>query len=314
MGTKDLEAAFKAMSVARCIELFCCEKSPHWYAGIGEEAVPVGTFGALGPDDFAAPHYRAALIVPWLRGRRLRDVLGCVIQRRSSPTGGRLYGGFAGALEFGVLPYVTMVLGPNLGVAAGVALAFQTRGEPRVAVATLGDGTAGTGDFHEALNLAASLALPCVFVCQNNQFSISTSTRKTLAGKSIADWASRYGIDASQVDGNDVEAVRDAVLSAVSHARDGHGPAFVEALTYRRTGHFAGDPAKYRSPEEADEWLRRDPIERARSALKARGIPESHLDSITRESEAAVADAAIELAGEPELTAADLGIEEHVNV
>src|SRR5581483_4048681 len=156
MDTSELLAAYDAMALAREIEAFCCEKSPHWYAGIGEEAVPVGVFGALEPNDFAAPHYRGALIVPWLRGRPLRDVLACVVLRRSSPTGGRLYGGFVGGIELGVLPYVTMVLGPNLAIAAGVALAFKTRREEHVAVATLGDGTTGTGDFHESLNLAAT--------------------------------------------------------------------------------------------------------------------------------------------------------------
>jgi pyruvate dehydrogenase E1 component alpha subunit len=307
--TAELETAFEAMVVAREIESFCCEASPHWYAGIGEEAVTVGTFGALRPDDFAAPHYRGALIVPWIRGRPLRDVLACVVQCRTSPTGGRLYGGFAGALELGVLPYVTMVLGPNLAVAAGVALAYRNRRETRVAVATFGDGTAGTGDFHEALNLAAALSLPCVFVCQNNQYSISTSTRATLAGDSIADWASRYGMEAPKVDGNDLEAVRAAVASAVSRAREGGGPGFVEALTYRRTGHFAADRAAYRPTEEAEEWLRRDPIERTRSALIDRGVDGEKLDAVVRNARAAVADAAAELESEPALTAADLGAE-----
>jgi TPP-dependent pyruvate/acetoin dehydrogenase alpha subunit len=309
VDTVELKAAFEAMVVAREIETFCCAKSPHWYAGIGEEAVPIGTFGALAPDDFVAPHYRAALIVPWLRGRPLREVLGCVVQRRSSPTLGRLYGGFAGGIELGVLPYVTMVLGPNLGVAAGAALAFRTRGESRVAVATLGDGTTGTGDFHESLNLAATLSLPCVFVCQNNQFSISTPTCKTVAGGSIAGWAGRYGIEAKQVDGNDIEAVREAVGSIVDRARAGGGPGFVEALTYRRTGHFVADPAAYRSDEESQAWRARDPIERARTTLLSRGIDEASLDAVVGEAQASVAEAAAALNAQPELTAEDLGLE-----
>jgi TPP-dependent pyruvate/acetoin dehydrogenase alpha subunit len=231
----DAAELHRAMVLSRTIELYAIDLSPHWYPSVGEEAVVVGTFSGLAEGDMAVPHYRGALIVPWLRGRPLRDVMACLVQRRTSPTAGRLYGSFTGALDLGVMPYVTMVLGPNLGVATGCALAFRCRGEPRVAVATLGDGTAGTGDFHESLNLAASLSLPVVFVCQNNGWSISTPADSALAGRSVAEWAERYGMPASQVDGNDVMAVREAVGAAVEHARTGRGPSFVEARTYRRT-------------------------------------------------------------------------------
>jgi TPP-dependent pyruvate/acetoin dehydrogenase alpha subunit len=202
------------------------------------------------------------------------------------------------------MPYVTMVLGPNLGVAAGCALAFRSRGEQRVAVATLGDGTAGTGDFHESLNLAASLSLPVVFVCQNNQFSISTPARAALAGGSVAGWAERYGMPAEAIDGNDVEAVRAAVGGAVERARAGGGPAFVEALTYRRTGHFGADPAAYRDAGELREWEARDPIARAEAAL---GVP---LEEVWERARAEVAEAAREAGEQPPLTVADLGLED----
>jgi acetoin:2,6-dichlorophenolindophenol oxidoreductase subunit alpha len=310
MNHEQLVAAHRAMLLSRSIERWCIEQSPHWYAGIGEEAVVVGAFSALAAEDFAAPHYRGALVIPWLRGRPLEDVLGCVAQHRGSPTRGRLYGAFVGALELGVMPYVTMVLGPNLAVAAGAALAFRQRGEARVALATLGDGTAGTGDFHESLNLAASLALPCVFVCQNNQFSISTSTRATLAGESIADWAARYGMPSRQIDGNDVQAVHAAVGEAVAAARGGEGPSFVEALTYRQTGHFGGDPAAYRAREQHAAWVARDPIARAAAALRAQGVEQAQLDRVAEEVAAEMRRAAELVArGEP-LTAADLGAEE----
>jgi pyruvate dehydrogenase E1 component alpha subunit len=310
MNLEELTAAHRAMLLSRGIERFCIEKSPHWYAGIGEEAVVVGTFSALEPEDFAAPHYRGALIIPWLRGRPLEDVLACVAQHRGSPTGGRLYGSFAGALELGVMPYVTMVLGPNLSVAAGAALAYRTRGEQRVALATHGDGTAGTGDFHESLNLAASLELPCVFVCQNNQFSISTSTRATLAGESVADWASRYGMPSRQIDGNDVEAVHTAVGEAVAAARAGEGPSFIEALTYRQTGHFGGDPAVYRSAEQHAEGIARDPIARAEAQLRERGVSDEQLAHAAEEVAADLRRAAEIVEQAPPLTAADLGLDE----
>jgi TPP-dependent pyruvate/acetoin dehydrogenase alpha subunit len=301
----DAQALHRAMVLSRTIELYAIELSPHWYPGVGEEATVVGTFTALHDEDMAVPHYRGALIVPWLRGRPLRDVLACLIQRQGSPTGGRLYGSFAGALDRGVMPYVTMVLGPNLGVAAGCALAFRCRGEERVAVATLGDGTAGTGDFHESLNLAASLELPVVFVCQNNQFSISTPARTALAGGAVAGWAERYGMPSETVDGNDVQAVRDAVGAAVSRARAGGGPAFVEALTYRRTGHFGADPAAYRDAEVLQEWEARDPIARLEASLDGVDV-----EAVWERARAEVEQAARDAAERPPLTAADLGVEE----
>lgn len=310
MNVEGLQAAYRAMLVSRGIERFCIEKTPHWYAGLGEEATVVGTFMSLERDDFAAPHYRGSLVITWLRGRPLVEVLACVNQRKGSPTHGRLYGSFVGGLELGVMPYITMVLGPNVAVAAGAALAFQRRGEPRVALASMGDGTTGTGDFHESLNMAASLNLPCVFVCQNNQFSISTSTRSMLACESIADWASRYGMPAEQVDGNDVEAVHGAVSAAVERARAGDGPSFVEALTYRHTGHFASDPAVYRSPEEHDSWMARDPLARAEARLREQGVAEETLARVREEVAEELRSAAEELEQRPPLTAEDLEREE----
>src|SRR5579884_4138737 len=100
----------RAMVLSRAIEPSCIQQSGHWYPSIGEEAAVVGTFAGLRPDDAAAPHYRGALIVPWLRGAPLRSVLGAIVQRPSGPTRGRLYGGFAGDISRGVVPYVTMVL------------------------------------------------------------------------------------------------------------------------------------------------------------------------------------------------------------
>jgi TPP-dependent pyruvate/acetoin dehydrogenase alpha subunit len=306
----DLAELHRVMATSRAIETHCVALSPHWYPSLGEEAVLAGTWSQLREDDFAVPHYRGALLIPWLRGRSLKDVLACVRQRRSSPTGGRLYGAFAGDIERRVMPYVTMVLGPNLGVATGIAFAFSRQPGEAIAIASLGDGTAGTGDFHEALNLAGSLRLPVVFVCQNNQVSISTPTAVTHAGESIASWASRYGMPAERVDGNDVEAVAAAVGSAAGRARAGAGPSFVEALTYRQTGHFGADPAAYRDAAEAEEWAARDPLAAVEARLKAGGMSADALDAVRRDAEAAVERAAAALEDEPPLGLADLGVVE----
>jgi pyruvate dehydrogenase E1 component alpha subunit len=188
---------------------------------------------------------------------------------------------------------------------------MKTRGSDAVAVAAFGDGTAGTGDFHESLNLASVLQLPAVFVCQNNQVSISTPMSEGLACDSVAEWAARYRMPAVTVDGNDVVAVYSAVGEAVERARAGGGPSFIEALTYRRTGHFWADPAVYRSSDEAERWAERDPITRLEARLLAGGAAtQEEIDAVWAQSRADVDAAAAELADEPVLSADDLGLEE----
>lgn len=309
--TADLIRWHRAMVVSRSIEELCMQLSAHWYPSVGEEAAIVGTFAQLQPEDVAVPHYRGALGVAWLRGASLKDVALTVIQRRTSPTKGRLYGGFAGNLPRGVFPYVTMVLGVNLGVADGMALALKRKRSSGVVVTTFGDGTSGTGEFHESLNLGAVLELPVVYVCQNNAYSISTPASRALAGRSITEWAARYGIPAHQVDGNDVAAVAGAVREAMGHARSGKGPAFVEALTYRRTGHFKAEPAQYRPPEEVARWEAHDPIADLEAKLVAAGaLSADAIRQVWAEVKTEVSTAAREAEAEAKLTPEDLGLDE----
>jgi TPP-dependent pyruvate/acetoin dehydrogenase alpha subunit len=250
------------------------------------------------------------LVVPWLRGRPLVQVMACVIQTRLSPTGGRLYGSFAGGMELGVMPFITNVLGPNIAVATGMALSYKLRSHDSVAVVAFGDGTSGTGDFHESLNMGNALRVPVVYVCQNNGYSISTPDKASLACSSIADWGSRYGMPAAAVDGNDVLAVADAVKAGIARARAGNGPSFIEARTMRRSGHFWADPAKYMSPEQIRDWEAEDPIRRLERVMLARGALADELKAVWAEAAAEVAQAVREAAGGPPLTASDLGTQE----
>jgi len=141
-----------------------------------------------------------------------------------------------------------------------------------VAVVTFGDGTSNRGEFHESINMAAVLHLPVVFVCQNNQYAVSTPFCRSMLCMSVADRAPGYGIPGAQVDGNDVEAVHLTVQEAVQKAREGKGPTLIEALTYRVLGHWVADPATYRSAQEVEEWKKKDPIDRLRKKLIAKGI------------------------------------------
>jgi TPP-dependent pyruvate/acetoin dehydrogenase alpha subunit len=144
-----------------------------------------------------------------------------------------------------------------MAAATGAALALRRTGG--VAVAYFGDGSTNHGYFHECLNFAAVNRLPVVYVCENNLYGEFTPWEDVTAGQ-ILDRPRALGVDARQVDGMDVFAVREAAADAVAAAREGRGPVFVEALTYRFVGHSRSDPAAYRKPGELEEWKQRDPL------------------------------------------------------
>jgi pyruvate dehydrogenase E1 component alpha subunit len=186
------------------------------------------------------------------------------------------------------------IIGAQLVIANGTAWSAKYRGSGQVTVCFFGDGATNIGAFHEALNLAAVWALPVVFVCENNQYMEYTPIGVVTAVKRpAADRAPAYGLAPVHIDGNDVEAVYAAAGQAIGKAREGGGPALIEALTYRHGGHSRADPGKYRPAGEVAEWLARDPIPRYRAMLAARGVGAEVLDQLDADARAAV-DAATE--------------------
>lgn len=152
-------------------------------------------------------------------------------------------------------------------------MAMKYRGKSDVAMTFFGDGATSEGDFHEALNFAGVFQAPVIFICQNNQWAISTPLSKQTRSESIAQKAVGYGFPGVQVDGNDILAVYSACLKAVERARSGEGPTLIECLTYRMGLHTtADDPTKYRDEEEVQIWQARDPISRFRTYLSDRAI------------------------------------------
>jgi pyruvate dehydrogenase E1 component alpha subunit len=164
------------------------------------------------------------------------------------------------------------IVAGGIPIAAGAALAYRLRGEDRVVACFFGDGATNEGAFHEAVNLAAIWKLPVVFICENNKYGMSFSTEKSMAVENVADRASAYGIPGVTVDGNDVEAVYDAVQTAVDRARAGEGPTLVENLTYRWKGHSKSDKNLYRTREEIAEWRAKDPILRFEARIRETGV------------------------------------------
>jgi TPP-dependent pyruvate/acetoin dehydrogenase alpha subunit len=156
------------------------------------------------------------------------------------------------------------IVGGSVSAATGAALALKER--DGVAVAFFGDGATNQGYFHECLNFAKVLRLPVVYVCENNLYGEFTPWEEVTAG-SIAGRAQAYGFEANSIDGNDLWAVRAAAQDAVTRAREGDGPQFIEARTYRFVGHSRSDPGNYRKPGELDAWRERDPLKLTRSRL-----------------------------------------------
>jgi TPP-dependent pyruvate/acetoin dehydrogenase alpha subunit len=260
----------RLMILSRVIEQTCCDLNPRWFPAEGEEAALVGTFYGLRPDDVMAAHYRGPFIAYYMRGADLARLIGQALGKANGYARGRALG-FTGPVELNVVPWVAGDLGTSLGVATGTALAAQYDGSDRVTVLSFGDGTSNRGDFHEALNLAAVWNLPIVFVCQNNQYSISLHASQVLACDGVAARAAGYGVPGIAVDGNDVVAVHLAVQEAVARARAGGGPTLIETCTYRVGGHWASDPGGYRPEEEVSVWRERDPITLLERQLRTAG-------------------------------------------
>ncbi len=230
--------------VSRELDEALCVANPRWFPIEGEEATVVGSFVDLHPDDAAAPHYRDPFVVYLMRGAEMWRLACQVLGKAGGYNKGRSVP-FNGPVELNLVPWVAGDLGTTLGTATGAALSFSQEGSQRVCVCTFGDGTANRGDVHEAINLAACWRLPIVYVCQNNGWAISQTVSTYVSG-SIAGRAQGYGIPGVCVDGNDVDAVRNAVGDAVARARAGDGPTLIEATTWRWRGHWAGDDQSYR--------------------------------------------------------------------
>ncbi|QIE54181.1 thiamine pyrophosphate-dependent dehydrogenase E1 component subunit alpha [Pikeienuella piscinae] len=164
------------------------------------------------------------------------------------------------------------IVGGGLPIAVGAALSAKRLGTGGVVTCFFGDGANNEGAFHEALNMAAVWKLPVVFVCENNKYGMSVSTERSTAAAQVADRAVAYGMPGEAVDGNDVSAVAEACNAAVERARAGEGPSLIETMTYRWRGHSKSDRNRYRTKDEIESWVARDPIPRFAALLVEHGV------------------------------------------
>jgi pyruvate dehydrogenase E1 component alpha subunit len=278
----------------RALELFeekLIRGSVHPY--IGMEAIAVGTCAALGPQDFITSTHRGHghCIA---KGLSLERMMAEIIGRADGYCRGKGGSMHITALEKGMLGADAIVAGSS-AIAVGAAHGLRLQGNDAVVVCFFGDGAANQGILHEACNLAAVLQAPVIFVCENNEWAISTPAAASTRITDIADRAAGYGFPGVVCDGNDVVAVRDTAAEAVARARAGLGPTLIEAKSYRITAHSAATKTDLRPPEELESWRRRDPIVRLGALLAERGVEPSRLDEIEAAARAAVA-AAVEFA------------------
>ncbi|HXX37198.1 MAG TPA: thiamine pyrophosphate-dependent dehydrogenase E1 component subunit alpha [bacterium] len=240
------------------------------HPAIGQEAVSVGVCAALEPDDLITSTHRGHGDVI-AKGGRVDRMMAELFGRTTGYCRGK--GGSLHIAHFssGIVGATGIVAG-GIPLAVGCALAIRMQASRRVVACFFGDGAVATGTFHEGLNLAKLWRLPVVFVRQNNAYAESTPESAYLGIPDVCAWVAGYGIPAAKVDGNDVIAVREAAGRAVARTRMDGGPSFLECVTYRWLGHFAGDIGAYRPREEVEAWKQRDPIPRFRLWLTERRV------------------------------------------
>ncbi len=231
----------------------------------GQEAVSVGIAVAARPTDVVTCTYRGHGTALAL-GVTPEGVLGEICGRSIGCVGGVGGSMHLGDMSVGMLPTFAIV-GAGIPVAAGAALTAWVRGTDDAAIAIFGDGATNIGAFHESLNLAGILKLPVVFVCENNLYGEYSRINLTTPVEDLAERARSYGFPGVTVDGQDVDAVTDAVRGALQRARAGDGPTLLEMKTYRYSGHSRADAGTYRPDGELDAWKQRDPIDILRQKL-----------------------------------------------
>jgi len=256
----------------RVVELFqagLVKGTAHSYAG--EEAIAVGACAHLRKDDYVASYHR---------GHGHCIAKGAKTDRMMAELMGRATGycqGLGGSMHVADLERNILgangIVGAAMPLSVGAGLAIKLRGGDQVVIAFFGDGANNQGIFHESLNLATVWRLPVLFVCENNQYALSTSYKHTTAVDSVATRAAAYGIPGVRIDGNDVLAVHEAVGLAVRRARSGLGPSLIEALTWRWGQHsMRANLPDPRSAEDMAAWIARDPIQHFGELLSGREV------------------------------------------
>ena len=248
-------------------------RAPFWISAMGHEGIQVAVGMNMEPSrDWLAPYYRD-LALTLVLGMTPRDHLLSILAKAEDPnSGGRQMPAHYGSRAHNIIstgsPVTTQLLH-----AAGIALAMKMRGESTVCVTAIGEGSTSGGDFHEALNFAATHKLAVVFVVENNGYAISVPLEKQMPTPNVADRALAYGIPGVSVDGNDAIACYRAAGDAMARARAGQGPTLLEAKVHRLTSHSSDDDQRrYRNADDIEAERKQDCVPRLRTMLEELGV------------------------------------------
>ena len=255
--------------------------SAHVY--LGEEAVASGACHALEKDDYIVSTHRGHghCIA---KGGKVDKMMAEIMGKSTGYCKGKGGSMHIADLECGILG-ANGIVGAGIPIATGAGMTSWIKKDNKVTLCFFGDGGSNQGTFHESINMAAVFKLPVIFICENNQFAVFTSTNKALSVKNVSERSASYGIPGYSINGNDVIEVFNTVSAAVENARQGNGPSLIECKTYRWLGHFIGDPENYRTKEEVKNWkLKKDPIEIYKIKLfKENVVKEKELAFIEKE-------------------------------
>jgi pyruvate dehydrogenase E1 component alpha subunit/2-oxoisovalerate dehydrogenase E1 component alpha subunit len=244
----------------------------------GQEATPIATALALDAEDWVFPALRESSIM-LARGFPLTTYLAQIYGNAADILKGRQMPSHMSGRRVNQVSWSSCI-GPQVPQAVGAAWAAKIKKHRTVTVGFLGDGATSEGDFHAAMNFAGVFRVPCVIICQNNQWAISVPAARQTASETIAIKGRAYGVPSIRADGNDVLAMYRVVKDAAARARAGEGPTFIEALTYRIGAHSTSDdPTRYRSQAEVDMWTQRDPLTRLRRHIVWKGLIDDERDA-----------------------------------
>lgn len=258
----------------------------------GEEASAVGMLYDLRKDDWMASTHRPAGH-DIAKGIAVKAMMCEMFGKADGCCGGKGGAMHTGDASVGAMT-ANAIVGGNLPIAAGAALAFKMQKKDNVVVCFFGDGASNEGSYHETMNVAGLWKLPVIYVCENNMYSANTSISLTCCRENVAaDRAAIYDIPSEVVDGNDVLAVNEAATRAIARARAGEGPTIIEVKTYRHGGHSRNDACGYRPKDEADYWIhQKDPVSNFRKVILEHGvISEEELQKVEAEVEQEIDDA-----------------------
>lgn len=264
------------------------------HAAIGQEAVAVGACAALATEDYITSTHRGHGHTI-AKGGDVKRMMAELLGREDGYCRGK--GGSMHIADFSIgMLGANGIVGGGFGLAGGAALSAQLRGSGQVALCFFGDGAVNQGAFHEVSNLSAIWKLPLILLCENNQFAMSARVEQMVSVRDLTRRAEAYGFPGVGVDGMDVMAVHDAVAGPRTRARLDEGPTLIVATCYRFVGHFSGDTQRYRTRDEIQPWLERDPIGIHQRRLVDSGVLTADAaDELDQEAKRAV-EAALEFA------------------